>query len=94
MNPLLTMFVMYIVFSTLFRSSIDNFPAYLLTGIVFWNFFSETTNTCLSSITGNTALITKVYVPKYMYPLSRSVSCMVNPGHVPDPAGGRTAADP
>ena len=78
MNPLLTMFVMYIVFSTLFRSSIDNFPAYLLTGIVFWNFFSETTNTCLSSITGNTALITKVYVPKYMYPLSRSVSCMVN----------------
>lgn len=80
MNPLLTMLVMYIVFSTMFKSSIANFPVYLLVGIVCWNFFSETTGACLSSITGNAALITKVYVPKYMYPLSRSVSCLVNLG--------------
>lgn len=80
MNPLLTMMVMYIVFSTLFKSNINNFPAYLLTGIVCWNFFSEATNACLTSITGNTALISKVYVPKYMYPLSRAVSSCVNLG--------------
>lgn len=80
MNPLLTMLVMYIVFSTIFKSSIANFPVYLLIGIVCWNFFSETSNACLTSITGNAALITKVYVPKYMYPLSRSVSCVVNLG--------------
>ena len=80
MNPLLTMMVMYIVFSTLFKSNIVNFPVYLLTGIVCWNFFSEVTGSCLTSITGNTALITKVYVPKYMYPLSRTISSTVNLG--------------
>lgn len=78
MNPLLTMTVMYIVFSTLFRSNIGNFPVYLLTGIVCWNYFSEVTSACLTSITGNVALITKVYVPKYIYPLSRAMSSTVN----------------
>lgn len=78
MNPLLTMMVMYIVFSTLFQSSIENFPVYLLTGIVCWNFFSEATSSCLTSITGNSALITKVYVPKYIYPLARAASSCVN----------------
>lgn len=80
MNPLLTMLVMYIVFSTLFKSNISNFPVYLLIGIVCWNFFNETVGSCLTSVTGNAALITKVYVPKYMYPLSRTMSCMVNLG--------------
>ncbi|MPM83093.1 hypothetical protein SDC9_130156 [bioreactor metagenome] len=78
LNPLLTMLVMYIVFSTLFKSSITNFPVYLLTGIVCWNLFSEVTSMSLSSITGNVSLIMKVYVPKYMYPFSRSVSSLVN----------------
>lgn len=78
MNPLLTMMVMYIVFSTLFKSNIENFPVYLLTGIVCWNFFNESTGSCLTSITGNAALITKVYVPKYIYPLARAVSSCVN----------------
>lgn len=80
LNPLLTMLVMYIVFSTLFKSSIQNFAVYLLIGIVCWNFFSEATNMCLTSITGNASLITKVYVPKYMYPFSRAVSSLVNLG--------------
>lgn len=78
MNPLLTMLVMYIVFSTLFKSNIDNFPVYLLSGIVCWNYFSEVSSFCLTSITGNTSLITKVYVPKYIYPLSRVLSATVN----------------
>ena len=78
MNPLLTMLVMYIVFSTLFKSNIDNFLVYLLSGIVCWNYFSEVSSFCLTSITGNTSLITKVYVPKYIYPLSRVLSATVN----------------
>lgn len=80
MNPLLTMMVMYMVFSTLFTSNISNFPVYLLTGIVCWNFFNEVTGACLTSITGNTALITKVYVPKYIYPVSRALSSSINLG--------------
>lgn len=78
LNPLLTMSVQYIVFSTLFRSDIPNFALYLLTGIVCFNFFSEATSMSLTSIVGNASLITKVYVPKYIYPLTRVMSSTVN----------------
>ncbi len=78
LNPLLTMLVQYIVFSTLFQSDIPNFPLYLLSGIVCFNFFSEATAMGLQSIVGNAALITKVYVPKYIYPVSRVFSSAIN----------------
>lgn len=78
LNPLLTMTVQYIIFSTLFRSSIPNFALYLLIGVVCFSFFSEATNMTLSSIVGNASLITKVYVPKYIYPVTRVLSSAVN----------------
>ena len=78
LNPLLTMTVQYIIFSTLFRSDIPNFALYLLTGIVCFSFFSEATSMTLGSIVGNAALITKVYIPKYIYPLTRVMSSTIN----------------
>lgn len=78
MNPLLTMSVQYVVFSTLFKSDIDNYPVYLLTGIVFFNFFNEAATMGMTSITGNATLIKKVYMPKYIYPVSRILSSLVN----------------
>ncbi len=78
LNPLLTMSVQYLVFSYLFKSDIENFVVYLLTGIVCYNFFNEATNMCLMSIVGNSTLISKVYVPKYIYPFSRSLSSCIN----------------
>lgn len=80
LNPMLMMTVQYIVFSTIFRSEIENFAVYLLTGIVCYNFFSEVTNMSLTSIVGNASLITKVYIPKYIYPFSRALSSMINFG--------------
>lgn len=78
LNPLLTMAVQYVVFSTLFKSDIPNFPLYLLSGIVCFNFFSEANAMSLQSIVGNASLITKVYVPKYIYPVSRVLSSGIN----------------
>lgn len=80
LNPLLTMCVQYIVFSTLFKSDIPNYPAYLLTGIVFMSFFNEAVSMGMTSITGNASLIKKVYMPKYIYPISRTLSSLVNFG--------------
>ena len=78
LNPLLMMSVQYFVFSTLFRSDIPNYSVYLLIGIVSFNFFSEACSMSLTSILGNAGLITKVYVPKYIYPLTRVMSSVVN----------------
>ena len=80
LNPLLTMIVQYFVFSTIFKSDIPNYPAYLLVGIVSFNFFSESCGMALTSILGNASLITKVYVPKYVYPLTRVMSSVINLG--------------
>lgn len=80
LNPLLTMGVQYIIFSTIFRSDIPNYAVYLLVGVVSFNFFSESCSMALSSIVGNAGLITKVYLPKYIYPLTRVMSSVVNLG--------------
>lgn len=77
-NPLLTMIVQYFVFSTIFKAEIENYPVYLLAGIVLYGFFSEATNNCVSAIVGNASLIKKVYMPKYIYPLSKVLSSAVN----------------
>lgn len=80
LNPLLTMMVQYFVFSNIFKSDIPNYEAYLLTGIVSFNFFSEACGMSLTSVLGNASLITKVYVPKYVYPLTRVLSSVINLG--------------
>ena len=78
LNPLLTMSVQYVVFSTIFKSGIPNFPVYLLVGIVCYGFFTDAVGQALMSIVGNAHLITKVYVPKYIYPVTRVLSSGIN----------------
>lgn len=78
LNPLLTMLVMTIVFSTLFRFDIENYPVYLLSGQIIFNMFSEITNMCMNSVLGASALMKKVSVPKYIFPLSSAISSLVN----------------
>ena len=80
LNPLLTMLVLTMIFSTIFRFDIEYFPLYLLSGQLIFNFFSESTTLAMHSIVGGANIIKKVYVPKYIFPLSRVLSSMVNLG--------------
>lgn len=77
-NPLLTMFIITLVFSTIFRFDIKNFPAYFLTGQIIFGFFSEATSMSMQAVLQNSLLIKKVYIPKYIFPLSRTLSSFVN----------------
>lgn len=74
LNPLLMMLVLTIVFSTVFRFDIPNYPVYLLTGQLLFNFYSESTTMAMDSILNGASLIKKVYLPKYIFPLSRVLS--------------------
>ena len=78
LNPLLMMIVQYIVFSTLFRFDVPNYPVYLLTGQIMFTFFSEATNLSMNSILSNSSLIRKVYIPKYIFPISKTLFSLVN----------------
>ena len=78
LNPLLMMLITAMVFSQLFRFDIENFALYLLTGQIIFTFYAEATNFAMGSILENSGLIKKVYVPKYLFPLSRVISSLVN----------------
>ena len=78
LNPLLIMLVMTLVFSQMFQRGIENFPVYLLSGQLIFNFYSEVTTCSMSAIIDNGPLIKKVYVPKYLFILARTFSSTIN----------------
>ena len=70
LEPLLTMIVLTIVFGTLYGNTDKTFPVYILTGRLIYSYYSTATKSALKSIRANSDMIKKVYVPKYLYPLS------------------------
>ena len=70
LEPLTTMIVLSVVFGTLFGNKDPHFPVYILCGRLMYSFFSSATNGAMKAIRTNAGMIKKVYVPKYIYPLS------------------------
>ncbi len=80
LHPILMMLVMAVVFSKMFRISVTgvNYFVYFEIGFIIFNYFSEATNTGMSSIVANFSLLNKVYIPKYIFPLSKCLFCGIN----------------
>ncbi len=78
LNPLLIMAVMTVVFSTMFKRNIENFPVYLFCGQLLFNYMNTATTQAQFTITGNAALLKKTYVPKYLFTLARVTSSLVD----------------
>ena len=78
LNPLLTMLVITMVFSYFFRFSIEHFPVYLLSGQIIFGFFSESTMQAMNSVINGEGIIKKIYIPKYIFPVSKVLSSLVN----------------
>lgn len=78
--PVLTMTVMALVFTNVFKMSTPgvNYLVYLMTGLVIFNYFSEASNLAMSSVVANFSLINKVYMPKYIFPLSKCLFVGIN----------------
>lgn len=78
LNPLLIMIIMAIVFSFLFKREIALFPIYLLAGRSMFEFINTAVSKALGAITDNTSLLKKTYVSKFMFPLAKITSSMVD----------------
>jgi len=78
LNPLLMMLVITMVFSHMFSREIENYPVYLLSGQLIFNYFSESTKQAMRSVTDHAGIIKKVYVPKCIFVLARVLSSLVN----------------
>ncbi len=74
LEPLLTMMVMTVVFGTLFGKDDPQYPVYILSGRLLFAFFSSASKSGLKSISNNSSMIKKVYMPKYIYVVSNVIS--------------------
>lgn len=68
LNPLLFMVIISIVFSFLIKG-IENYNLFVLSGILFWNMVTLTLNLGTTSIVRNAALLQKVRIPIWVFPL-------------------------
>lgn len=78
LNPLLTMVVLTIIFSQLFRFSVENYPIYVLCGLVVWNFFSNVTTGAMSDMLLSGNLLGRIYMPKSVFAVSAVGTGLVN----------------
>jgi lipopolysaccharide transport system permease protein len=77
-NPLVLMALYVLVFSIYLRVDMPNYPAFLLSGIFPWLWFSASLNEATQAIIGNGGLIRKVYLPSEVFPLVPVGSYMVH----------------
>ena len=78
LDPLLTMVVMYLVFSQILVRRVEDFPVYLLSGLVVWNFFSQATNGAIKEFSSSGRLISRVYLPQSIFVIVAILSSLVN----------------
>ncbi len=78
LNPLLTMLVLTVVFSQVFRIQIENFPVYVLSGQLVWNFFASATSKAMGEMIWSGELLKRIYMPRSAFALAAVGTELVN----------------
>ena len=76
-EPLLLLTVLFVVFSTMFKFEIPNFPIYLLLGIVCYRFFQNGSTLALNSLTNRSTTVTQIYFPRSIPGLSAGITSAI-----------------
>jgi lipopolysaccharide transport system permease protein len=77
-NPILTMLVYSFVFSMVLRAGIEQFAIFLICALLPFNFLSNSVNIGAGSIISNSNLVSKIYFPREIIPLSIVFSNLIN----------------
>ena len=78
LSPLLQLMVMRLVFTEFFGRDKPFYTTYLFSGLIVFNFYTESTHGSMGALTANKDIISKIKVPKYLFLLSRNVSSIIN----------------
>ena len=78
LNPLLYLVVFYIAFVKILGSGVPDFPIFLLSGLLVWNFFSTGLAAACGSVVSNAGLVKKVSFPREILPLAAIGSMLVH----------------
>lgn len=70
LEPFFNMLVYVIVFGNVMGNSIENYPVFVFSALLMWNFFSKTVNFSVKLVRNNRDIISKIYVPKFVLLLS------------------------
>jgi len=74
LEPLLMLTVLYFVFSYVLRSDIENYPLFLLIGLIIWNTFSRGTTMASNSVLSRGGIVLTVKFPRMILPLSSIIT--------------------
>lgn len=77
LSPLFQMLILVLVFGFIFGRDMPFFPIYVLIGRLSYSFFSSATKRSMNSIKAGSAIMKKIYVPKYIYVLSSIISELI-----------------
>lgn len=79
-QPLITMVVFSVFFGKLLGipSGGVPYPIFVYTGLLFWQFFSEALSETANVLINNQAIITKIYFPRLILPLSSVLTKFVD----------------
>jgi ABC-2 type transport system permease protein len=82
MRPLLLFGVLYVVFAEIVRfgEDVKYYPVYLLSSIVLFTFFSETTTRGVTALVDRESLLRKVHFPRLVIPLAVALHAIFNLG--------------
>lgn len=67
LDPLLYMLVYSFIAVVVFKSNVQYFPVFVFLGLNTWTFFSKTVKASVKLVSNKKMIVTKVYVPKYMF---------------------------
>lgn len=70
LNPVLLVLVYVVAFKFVLRFRLANYPLWLLTGLLHWQFFAAATITSTNTLISNTNLIHNIYFPRIILPLA------------------------
>jgi len=76
-KPLMLFGVIYLVFSVFMRYPVDDYPIYLLLGIIIWNFFSEASLIGMNTFLSKRQLVTKINFPLSALVIASTLSSLV-----------------
>ena len=80
LSPLMTLTIMWLVFSNFFGNNMKHYAIYLFSGQLVFAYFTDSTNLSMNALVNNASIFTKVNVPKYLFLLSQNVSSLINFG--------------
>jgi ABC-type polysaccharide/polyol phosphate export permease len=78
LNPLGTMLILTIVFSRAFGGSQEGYAAYVLSGLIAWNFFAQSTNAATLHLVWGGSLLKKIYIPRTSFAVSATGTGLIN----------------